>query len=38
MSENQSKPGDQAEEEEWQGKVAASWEPFGDTQERCAWY
>lgn len=36
--ENQGKPGDQAEEEELQLQVAASQEPFEDTQERYAWY
>jgi len=38
ISENQSKPRDQAEEEEQQWPVAALQEPFEDTQERCAWY
>ena len=35
---NLGKPGDQAEEEGKQLQVAAPWEPFVDTQERCAWY
>lgn len=38
ISGNQGKPGDQAEEEEQQWQVAASQEPFEDTQERYAWY